>query len=122
VSLLRGQFGLLLLIRAEEHLANTPRQLMVYAAFGWTPPRFAHAALILNADRTKMSKREGEAAVGGGVAADEADGRQGAFSDALAGDGDFLCHGGVPSSGECFLACCSWFCPAGFRARGLGWD
>ena len=63
-----------------------------------------------------------EAAVGGGVAADEADGRQGAFSDALAGDGDFLCHGGVPSSGECFLACCSWFCPAGFRARGLGWD
>jgi len=50
-------------IRAEEHLANTPRQLMVYDAFGWTAPRFAHAALILNADRTKMSKREGEAAV-----------------------------------------------------------
>jgi nondiscriminating glutamyl-tRNA synthetase len=50
-------------IRAEEHLANTPRQLMLYAAFGWTAPRFAHAALILNADRTKMSKREGEAAV-----------------------------------------------------------
>jgi nondiscriminating glutamyl-tRNA synthetase len=50
-------------LRAEEHLANTPRQLMLYTAFGWTPPVFAHVALILNADRTKMSKREGEAAV-----------------------------------------------------------
>ena len=50
-------------LRAEEHLANTPRQLMLYDAFGWTPPRFAHVALILNADRSKMSKREGEAAV-----------------------------------------------------------
>jgi glutamyl-tRNA synthetase len=50
-------------LRAEEHLANTPRQLMLYEAFGWRPPRFAHVALILNADRTKMSKREGEAAV-----------------------------------------------------------
>jgi len=50
-------------LRAEEHLANTPRQLMLYEAFGWRPPEFAHVALILNADRTKMSKREGEAAV-----------------------------------------------------------
>ena len=50
-------------LRAEEHLANTPRQMMLYDAFGWTPPRFAHVALILNRDRTKMSKREGEVAV-----------------------------------------------------------
>ena len=50
-------------IRAEEHLANTPRQLMLYAAFGWPAPAFAHVPLILNADRTKMSKRSGEAAV-----------------------------------------------------------
>ena len=50
-------------IRAEEHLANTPRQLMLYAAFGWTPPAFAHVPLILNRDRSKMSKRSGEAAV-----------------------------------------------------------
>ena len=50
-------------LRAEEHLANTPRQLMLYEVFGWRPPEFAHVALILNADRTKMSKREGEAAV-----------------------------------------------------------
>ncbi len=53
-------------IRAEEHLANTPRQLMIYEALRETPPRFAHVPLILNRDRTKMSKREGEAAVGVG--------------------------------------------------------
>jgi len=47
-------------IRAEEHLSNTPRQLMVYAALGYTPPEFAHVSLILNSDRTKMSKRSGE--------------------------------------------------------------
>jgi nondiscriminating glutamyl-tRNA synthetase len=50
-------------IRAEEHLANTPRQLMLYEAFGWEPPRYAHVPLILNRDRSKMSKREGESAV-----------------------------------------------------------
>src|SRR5262245_5696235 len=50
-------------LRAEEHLANTPRQMMLYEALGWVAPKFAHVALILNADRTKMSKREGEAAV-----------------------------------------------------------
>ena len=50
-------------IRAEEHLSNTPRQLMLYRALGVEPPRFAHVPLILNRDRTKMSKRAGEAAV-----------------------------------------------------------
>ena len=50
-------------IRAEEHLPNTARQLMLYAALDADAPRFAHLALILNRDRTKMSKRSGEAAV-----------------------------------------------------------
>ncbi len=50
-------------IRAEEHLPNTARQLMLYAALERDAPVFAHLALILNPDRTKMSKREGEAAV-----------------------------------------------------------
>jgi glutamyl-tRNA synthetase len=50
-------------IRAEEHLPNTPRQLMVLEALGETPPRYAHVPLILNRDRSKMSKRDGEAAV-----------------------------------------------------------
>jgi glutamyl/glutaminyl-tRNA synthetase len=47
-------------IRAEEHLSNTSRQLMLYAALGYAPPEFAHVSLILNPDRTKMSKRSGE--------------------------------------------------------------
>uniref|UniRef100_A0A832I7M2 Glutamate--tRNA ligase n=1 Tax=Eiseniibacteriota bacterium TaxID=2212470 RepID=A0A832I7M2_UNCEI len=50
-------------IRAEEHLPNTARQLMLYEALGELPPVFAHLALILNPDRSKMSKRTGEAAV-----------------------------------------------------------
>jgi nondiscriminating glutamyl-tRNA synthetase len=50
-------------IRAEEHLPNTARQLMLFDAFVWTPPAFAHVPLILNRDRSKMSKRDGEAAV-----------------------------------------------------------
>jgi nondiscriminating glutamyl-tRNA synthetase len=50
-------------IRAEEHLSNTARQLMLYTAFEAKAPAFAHVPLILNPDRTKMSKRGGEAAV-----------------------------------------------------------
>jgi len=50
-------------IRAEEHLSNTLRQLMMFDASGETAPRYGHVPLILNADRTKMSKRAGEAAV-----------------------------------------------------------
>jgi nondiscriminating glutamyl-tRNA synthetase len=50
-------------IRAEEHLSNTARQLMLYRALGEPPPRFAHLPLILNPDRSKMSKRSGETAV-----------------------------------------------------------
>jgi nondiscriminating glutamyl-tRNA synthetase len=45
-------------IRGEEHLSNTPRQLMVYEALGLTPPKFGHLPLILNQDRKKMSKRD----------------------------------------------------------------
>jgi nondiscriminating glutamyl-tRNA synthetase len=45
-------------IRGEEHLSNTPRQLMVYAAIGAEAPKFGHLPLILNQDRKKMSKRD----------------------------------------------------------------
>lgn len=50
-------------IRAEEHLSNTVRQLMIYEAFGWEPPEFAHIALVLGADRQKLSKRSGDVSV-----------------------------------------------------------
>ncbi|RKL65304.1 glutamate--tRNA ligase [Salipaludibacillus neizhouensis] len=45
-------------IRGEEHLSNAPRQVLLFQAFGWTPPEFAHASLILNEDKQKMSKRD----------------------------------------------------------------
>jgi nondiscriminating glutamyl-tRNA synthetase len=47
-----------LVIRGEEHLSNTPRQIMMYEALGLPIPAFAHLALILNQDRKKMSKRD----------------------------------------------------------------
>ena len=46
-------------IRGEEHLGNTPKQQLIYAAMGWTAPRFAHIPIILNAQRRKLSKRDG---------------------------------------------------------------
>ncbi|OIJ21598.1 glutamate--tRNA ligase [Anaerobacillus alkalidiazotrophicus] len=46
------------IIRGEEHLSNAPRQVLLYEAFGWETPKFAHASLILNQDRQKMSKRD----------------------------------------------------------------
>ena len=45
-------------IRGEEHLSNAPRQVLLFEAFGWEAPKFAHASLILNQDRQKMSKRD----------------------------------------------------------------
>ena len=45
-------------IRGEEHLTNTPRQILLYEALGWEAPQFAHISLILNSDRKKMSKRD----------------------------------------------------------------
>ncbi len=45
-------------IRGEEHISNTPRQLLIYKAFGWEPPTFAHVSLILGANGKKLSKRD----------------------------------------------------------------
>jgi nondiscriminating glutamyl-tRNA synthetase len=45
--------------RAEEHLSNTLRQLILYAAFSYAPPQFGHLSLILGPDRQKLSKRHG---------------------------------------------------------------
>ncbi len=50
-------------LRAEEHLSNTPKQLLVYQALGTTPPRFAHVPMILAPDRSKLSKRHGATSV-----------------------------------------------------------
>jgi nondiscriminating glutamyl-tRNA synthetase len=50
-------------IRAEEHLSNTPRQILIYEALGFPLPAFGHISLILGKDRTKMSKRHGATSV-----------------------------------------------------------
>lgn len=47
-------------IRGEDHLSNTPKQIILYRAFGWEIPAFAHLPLLLNPDRSKMSKRFGD--------------------------------------------------------------
>ena len=55
--------GITDVIRAEEHLTNTHRQVLIYRAVGWTVPDFAHVSLILGQDRTKLSKRHGATSV-----------------------------------------------------------
>lgn len=50
-------------IRAEEHLSNTPRQILIYEALALPVPQFGHVSLILGADRAKMSKRHGATSV-----------------------------------------------------------
>jgi glutamyl-tRNA synthetase len=50
-------------IRGEEWLPSTPKHIALYKAFGWNPPEFAHLPLLLNADKTKLSKRQGDVAV-----------------------------------------------------------
>ena len=46
-------------LRGEEWLSSTPKHLLLYEAFGWVPPQFAHLPLLLNKDRSKLSKRDG---------------------------------------------------------------
>ena len=55
-------------IRGEDHLSNTPKHILLFRALGAEVPRFAHLPLILNADRTKMSKRKSQTAVGDYIA------------------------------------------------------
>ncbi|MFH1284644.1 MAG: glutamate--tRNA ligase [Candidatus Peregrinibacteria bacterium] len=50
-------------IRGEEWLPSTPKHVMLYRAFGWEAPQFAHLPLLLNEDKTKLSKRQGHVAV-----------------------------------------------------------
>ncbi|OGZ65181.1 MAG: glutamate--tRNA ligase [Candidatus Staskawiczbacteria bacterium RIFCSPHIGHO2_01_FULL_36_16] len=50
-------------IRGEEHLSNTPRQILIYQALGFDHPIYAHMPLMLNPDRSKLSKRHGDVAL-----------------------------------------------------------
>ena len=50
-------------IRGEEWLPSTPKHILLYKAFGWETPEFAHLPLLLNPDKSKLSKRQGDVAV-----------------------------------------------------------
>jgi len=50
-------------IRGEDHLSNTPKQIMLYKVLGFEPPRFAHLPMLLGRDKTKLSKRHGAVSV-----------------------------------------------------------
>ena len=45
-------------LRGDDHISNTPKQLLIYEAFGWEPPVFGHMTLIVNESRKKLSKRD----------------------------------------------------------------
>lgn len=60
--------GITEVIRGEDHLSNTPKHILLFRALGHEVPRFAHLPLILNPDRTKMSKRKSQTAVGDYIA------------------------------------------------------
>ncbi|MBI5411891.1 glutamate--tRNA ligase [Candidatus Peregrinibacteria bacterium] len=77
-------------IRGEDHISNTPKQILIYRAFGWDIPEFAHLPLILNEDRTKMSKRKNKVSLN-----------------------DYLAEGYLPEAIVNFLALVGWSHPEG---------
>ena len=58
-----GLMAITHVVRGEDHISNTPRQLLVYEAFGWTAPAFAHLSLVLGPDHAPLSKRHGATSV-----------------------------------------------------------
>ncbi|HEY4001642.1 MAG TPA: glutamate--tRNA ligase [Candidatus Xenobia bacterium] len=55
--------GITHVVRGEEWVSSTPKHILLYRAFGWEAPHFAHLPLLLNPDKSKLSKRQGDVAV-----------------------------------------------------------
>jgi nondiscriminating glutamyl-tRNA synthetase len=55
--------GITHVIRGDDHISNTPKQVAIYQACGWTMPQFAHLSTILGADRERLSKRHGATSI-----------------------------------------------------------
>jgi glutamyl-tRNA synthetase/nondiscriminating glutamyl-tRNA synthetase len=55
--------GITHVVRGEDHVSNTPRQVLLYEAFGYAPPSFAHLSLVLGPDHSPLSKRHGATSV-----------------------------------------------------------
>jgi glutamyl-tRNA synthetase len=58
------EMGITLVMRGDDHISNTPKQIALYHALGHEPPRFAHVPMIHGTDGKKLSKRHGATAVG----------------------------------------------------------
>ena len=58
-----GLMAITHVVRGEDHISNTPRQILMYEALGFTPPAFAHLALVLGPDHSPLSKRHGATSV-----------------------------------------------------------
>jgi nondiscriminating glutamyl-tRNA synthetase len=83
-------------IRGEDHISNTPKQILIYRAFGWPIPEFAHLPLILNEDKSKLSKRKNKVSVD-----------------------DYLAEGYLPEALLNFLALVGWSSPDGKETLSL---
>jgi len=57
------EMGVNYVLRGDDHITNTPKQIMIYEALGWEVPQFAHVPLILGSDKKRLSKRHGATAV-----------------------------------------------------------
>lgn len=58
-----AEMGINLVVRGDDHINNTPRQILLYQALGYQVPDFAHVPMILGADRKRLSKRHGATSV-----------------------------------------------------------
>jgi nondiscriminating glutamyl-tRNA synthetase len=52
-----------IVVRGEDHISNTARQVLIYQALGLTPPEFAHLSMVMGSDNTKLSKRHGSTSI-----------------------------------------------------------
>ncbi len=84
------------IIRGEDHISNTPRQILIYEALGLEIPQFAHLGMILAPDRSKLSKRHGATAVN-----------------------EFIDQGYLPEAFVNFLALLGWSPPDGEEVKPL---
>ena len=75
-------------IRGEDHISNTPKQILIFEALGWKVPEFAHLPLILNEDKSKLSKRKNKVSMD-----------------------DYLAEGYLPEALINFLALLGWNTP-----------
>ena len=82
------------MIRGEDHIANTAKQLLLYEALGLPLPTFAHAPLILNAEGRKLSKRDGVTSIN-----------------------DFRAMGYTPDAIANYMTLLGWSVPEGMEER-----